>query len=340
MDKVKEIPNACIDTIITSPPYWALRDYGAEGQWGLEPDFHDYLKHMQELMVELKRILKSTGTCWINMGDTYSGGVKSSGEQSFNRLKGVETNKYPERKLVDNYGHMKKSRFGIPERFYADCIDNGWLARNHVVWHKPNHMPESVKDRLTCSWESIFFFAKEQKYYFNLDAIRQTAITETKAFNVRVRDAKKGLGQKKLGDSPKAWKMSEQEDKDYNEKGERKQDNVIDPKTGGPKGTYEGFNDRGWNESIGKNPGDVLSISPKPFKEAHFATFPEELPLTILKCACPENGMALDPFFGAGTVGVAAEKLGFRWCGIELNPEYIEIARKRLAPYQNNKLFD
>ena len=128
LEKIKEIPGKSIDVVISSPPYWGLRDYGVEGQLGLEPDFNDYLNTMQKIMDEIKHVLKDTGTCWINLGDTYN----------------------------------NKSLVGIPERFYINCIDNGWIARYHIVWTKNNCMPSSVKDRFTNKWESVFFFTKQQ----------------------------------------------------------------------------------------------------------------------------------------------------------------------------------
>jgi len=344
LEKLAELPDESIDVVITSPPYWGLRDYGTEGQWGLESDFKDYLIRMNQFMTRLKRVLKNTGTVWINLGDTYG--------------------------LNDG-----KSRFGIPERFYIQCIDSGWIARNHIPWIKANSMPSSVKDRFTNKWESIFFFAKNQKYYFNLDAVREKTVSETRPFNVRVRDTDMDrFMQKALDDEADL----------YNKKGERKMANVegqstqgihrnrLDGKSDWPewnnKQDWKNRHDEQWdkrkwsdnkgqprqgiirvtggfypdgssaNNPNGKNPGDVFNINPRPFPEAHFATFPVDLPLKILKCACPENGTVLDPFFGAGTVGIAAEKRGLNWVGIELKQEYIEIARKRLYPYLNQKL--
>lgn len=363
LEKLLEIPEESIDCVITSPPYWGLRDYGIVGQWGLEPQYGTYLIKMMAMMTCLWKILKKTGTCWINLGDCY--GSHRSNEESIQ----IGFDKQ-ERDPIKGY---EKSRMGIPERFYVMCIDDGWIARNHIPWIKENSMPSSVKDRFTNKWESIFFFVKQQKYYFNLDAVRVKPKGETKPFNVRVRDAKKGLGQLKLGDNPKAWKMSDEEDKNYNKKGERKQDNVLG-KDGKPKANYKGFNERWKQQKVncpvcgkwhsvnagkgegyvkqglmsdrvssfcdpkGKNPGDVFFINPRPFPEAHFATFPINLPLKILKCACPKDGIVLDPFFGAGTVGMAAEQLGLNWIGIELKQEYIDITRKRLKPYQNERL--
>lgn len=368
LEKLAEIPDETIDCIISSPPYWGLRDYGIKGQLGLESDFKDYLKIMAKIMQELKRVLKNSGSCWINLGDTYAGSGKGAGYD------GAKESWRFDIKPKLNETITAKSRYGIPERFYIDCIDDGWIARNHIPWYKSNSMPSSVKDRFTNKWESVFFLVKNKKYFFNLDTVREKTLAETKPFNVRVRDTKKGLKQEKLTGG-----MSERENKTHNKKGEKKQDNVPSKNSN----MYKGFNNR-WKEKLskhydddgnclgcgeswkkhlvsqkskegnggaisrsedivwcnpkGKNPGDVFFINPKPFAEAHFATFPVDLPLKILKCSCPSDGIVLDPFFGAGTVGLAAEMLGLQWCGIELNPDYIKIAKKRLEPYMSEKL--
>jgi len=202
IEQIKKIPSESVDTIVSSPPYWGLRDYGEEGQWGLEKDFHDYLDKMDTLMNECWRVLKPTGSCWINLGDTYStisGGMKD--------LKAGRTKQYGKVNYTDNgkksaysvdqvkmyKGLQTKSRVGIPERFYIRCIDNGWVARNHIVWTKANSMPSSVRDRFTNKWESVFFFVKQKKYYFNLDAVREKPLTgfDLKPFNRRIRDAKR-----------------------------------------------------------------------------------------------------------------------------------------------------
>jgi len=403
IEKLRELPNECVDVEITSPPYWGLRDYGVSGQWGLEQDFHNYLDKMRLFMDEMKRVLKKTGTCWINLGDTYSGGNAHSD------WSGSDKNFDQKRQAGGKFNSIKKtqiqakSRYGIPERFYANCIDDGWIARNHIPWVKENSMPSSVKDRFTNKWESVFFFAKEQKYYFNLNAVRVKPKGGYKPFNRRVRDAKilKQLGldgaiiMAKSNDREMArtdkygapWKAKTNTYKEYqkvfgetrgNTGLERKQDNTLGA-NGKPKANYTGFNNRWkkhydsngnclgcgrpwrqhtvserakgsmsevikrtesicWCNSRGKNPGDVFEINPKPFPEAHFATFPIDLPLKILKCACPPGGFVLDPFFGAGTVGLAAEKLGLNWIGIELHEKYIEIAKKRLSKYESEKL--
>lgn len=428
LEKIKEIPAESIDCIITSPPYWGLRDYQVDGQWGLEEDFKDYLANMQKLMNELKRVLKKSGSCWINLGDTYSssGGENHKGQSG---LHGENCNcnsctamiQKTRMKMMDI---TSKSRYGIPERFYINCIDNGWIARNHIPWYKANSMPSSVKDRFTNKWESIFFFVKNKKYYFNLDAVRENPISEKKPSKKNIEEEEKG--QMKLND-----KIDEMNKKTS------KQDSTLGA-DGKPKANYKGFNERWKNEKElvnkgycdstsriqsrfnatntvndsrlphvnGKNGGDVFFINPQPFPEAHFATFPVALPLKILKCACPDqicvkcgkprekifesqssknysndsnydrqidvkhglekfnrnskkmesvdykfngytdcgcggefiSGLVLDPFFGAGTTGVAAEMLGLRWIGIELKEEYAKIAQKRLDKYKNERL--
>lgn len=393
LEKIKEIPDETVDCVITSPPYWGLRDYGTKGQWGLEVDFHDYLNKLSSLMNELKRVLKPTGSVWINIGDTY-GTVSGNYEQQAKeekKYKGMKENlsgEYPSQKQMKSK-LQSKSRVGIPERFYINSIDQGWIARNHIPWIKPNAMPSSVKDRFTNKWESIFFFTKNQKYYFNLDAVREKPVTELP----KPREIKKIVdlfGEQTTFDPERTGRKGNNadlgnrnfmgikekyaEEPDSNvarlhrqrEGNPNKQDQVIDPKTGKPKQTYSGFNER-WKNGTkgytqffdrvqnlrdqgvphdnplghpnGKNPGDIFVINTKPFVEAHFATFPLDLPLRILSCACPQNGTVLDPFLGSGTVGVAAEKLGINWIGIELKQEYVDkIILKRLDKHKNERL--
>ena len=240
-------------------------------------------------------------------------------------------------------GLKPKCRVGIPERFYINCIDDGWIARNHIVWTKNNAMPSSVKDRFTNKWESVFFFAKEKKYYFNLDVVREECITKPKPFNVRVRDSNNARFLQKATDEEKA---------NHNKKGEKeyrpgtdlkqnydgsKYDNQMEEglhRQGLYKGKYADSKDV--NHPLGKNPGDIFLINTKPYKGAHFAVFPAALPEKILKCSCPKDGLVLDPFLGSGTTAWVAQQLNLNWIGIELNEEYAKIAKDRLG--LNNSL--
>lgn len=370
LTKIKEIPDSSIDVTATSPPYYGLRDYGIPGQLGQESTFHEYLDKLHAVMTELKRVLKPTGSCWVNMGDSY--GSHRSNEEGV-----AIRHEKQERNPIKGY---EKSRLGVPERFYIRCIDDGWIARNHIPWYKASSMPSSVNDRFTNKWESVFFFVKQRKYYFNLDAVRVPQVELDKRGPPRIKDTS---GQEMLFDDvvetdERKWigvpgqpdhgihrnRSEGQTDFDPG----LKQDNTLGA-DGKPNPTYKGFNDRWKNRKHadvpgqtthtlskkntggydmntgdylghpkGRNPGDVFFINPIPFPDAHFATFPVELPKTWLKASCPPGGIVLDPFFGSGTTGVAAEELGMKWIGIELNPKYEIIARKRLEKYLNKKI--
>lgn len=180
LDTLKRMQDKSIDCVITSPPYWQLRDYGYKGQWGLEPTFNEYLEHLWELMAEIHRVLKDEGTCWINLGDSYN----NSG------WAGNRANKFNDQPIVPSgtkagrggqKGYPNKCLVLLPHRFAIGCIDRGWILRNDIIWAKPNGMPEPVTDRFTKKHEYIFFFVKQEKYYFDLDAIREKAKTISKS---------------------------------------------------------------------------------------------------------------------------------------------------------------
>ena len=283
---LKNFPEGSIDCVITSPPYWALRDYGVEGQIGLEKDFNEYLEKLWRVFDEIYRILKPTGTVWVNLGDTYmnNSSYSSRGRRGFN----------PKEGMIYKSGSVKqKSLCLIPERFAIGMVERGWILRNVIIWHKPNPMPESVKDRFTVDFEYIYFFVKQKKYYFEqqFEPIKDDFETY----------------KKKLPKSPT--------NKTLQEAGRgiiKYRDTILE--------SY-------WK---GRNKRTTWSITTKPFPEAHFAVFPPEIPETCIKAGCPEGGVVLDPFIGSGTTAVVAEKLKRKWVGIELNPEYCKIAEKRI----------
>ncbi len=317
--QLKTLKSESINCCVTSPPYWALRDYGTEGQiwdeteecnhewsletkknpmdrggkgqhdsngmvgkmgektqtefisgfcskcnaWkgslGLEPTFDLYIKHLCDIYDEVKRVLRKDGTCWVNLGDTY---------------------------LAQQESIPSKCLTQIPFRFSIEMCNRGWILRNVIIWHKPNCMPSSAKDRFTVDFEYLFFFVKNKKYWFE----QQKEKTLTKDNLVRDRDTTR------LNNTPGRNRM------------------------GGLKVNNYDY----------KNKRTVWKIPTKPFKDAHFAVFPEGLIETPIKSGCPKGGIVLDPFMGSGTTGVVAQKLERDFIGIELNPEYIEIAKKRL----------
>lgn len=319
---LKTLPNNSVDCVITSPPYWALRDYGVSGQLGLEPTCEEYINKLCDIFDEVKRVLKKEGTCWVNMGDTYMGNSSYSkgGRQGFGKDKIGMINKVirKDREHIESGKITEKSLCMIPERMALEMCSRGWILRNKIIWHKKNAMPSSVTDRLSNKYEVVYFFTKNGKYDFDLDSIRVPFETE----DIDPRP----IGQQRVRE------MS------YNTKfGSKTRDMEEDAKKFGNRRTPQASGEYERNPK-GKNPGDVWTLTMQPHPEAHIAMFPEKLIVPMIKAGCPLGGVCLDPFFGAGTTGVVALKIDRKYIGIELNPEYIKIAEDRLKPL-GNKLF-
>ena len=297
---LKTLPAGSVDMVITSPPYWSLRDYGIEGQIGLEPTYGEYLQRLMLIFDEVKRVLKETGTCWVNIDDTYGTGSGSGvrhGKQSTNR--GTQTNKGWQQKGKAAVKGQEKSLLLIPARFALAMVERGWILRNEIIWHKPNTMPESVKDRFTVDFESLFFFVKNKRYTFNqqfedahFDGRRHTKMNGSPKYQKGVVPGRKAHTMASAGHE--RW---------------------MQDKTG----------------NYIRNMRSVWKISVAPFPDAHFAIYPEKLVETPIKAGSPEKGVVLDPFMGSGTTAVVAKKLGRAYVGVELNPDYIGIAERRLA---------
>lgn len=263
-------------------------------QLGLELRFEDYIGRLCDIFDEVKRVLKKSGTCWVNFGDTYatsskgSGGKGEMGDGVFSRLK--KRAEFQPRKfspLVPD-----KSLSLVPFRFAIEMVNRGWRLRNTIVWHKPNAMPSSVRDRFTVDFEYLFFFSKSRKYYF-----------EQQFEPHRWADKDKRSRRNWTENLAKSGKMTKQR---YS-----------------MKGVSYGKN--------GRNKRCVWTIPTRPFPQAHFAVYPEALCETPVKAGCPKGGIVLDPFMGAGTTAVVARKLERDYLGIELSEDYIKIAQKRLA---------
>ena len=304
LTQLKILPDESIDCVMTSPPYWALRDYGVEGQLGLEPTFEEYINKLCDIFDEIKRVLKKTGTCWVNLGDTY-GGSKGGGPDSLEREKEDKSWEDKSKKFITRPPKANvpdKSLCLIPMRFAIEMVNRGWILRNNIIWHKRNCMPSSASDRFTVDFEYLFFFTKNKKYFFETQLEQLAELTK--------KDSRFG----------KELLLSKNIKKGYEES---KQQN--------PKEIRQNYFSKGLQE--GRNKRTVWTINPKPYKEAHFATYPEELCETPIKAGCPIEGIVLDPFFGSGTTGVVALKQQKKFIGIELNQKYIEIANKRLKPY-------
>jgi DNA modification methylase len=302
--RLKDIPDGYVQMVCTSPPYWALRDYGAEGQFGLEPTPEGYVEKLVEIGQEIKRVLRDDGTFWLNLGDTYWGGGWRGVE--LNKHSGDVQKGHPGSHCGDNISMGKgshslikpKDMVGIPWRSAFGLQADGWYLRQDIIWNKPNPMPESVVDRCTKAHEYIFLLSKSKHYYFDSNAIKQPYKENTKPGSQF--GGKKGNSE--LGMKSKLQK-SEQ-------------------------GYFE--------MKDGANMKSVWNIPVRPFKGAHFATFPEKIPELCIRAGSKEGDIVLDPFFGSGTTGWVAQRLGRNWLGIELNPDYIKIAEER---FQQQELF-
>ena len=298
LEVLKAFEGNSIDCCVTSPPYYALRDYGVDGQIGLEDSPEEYIERLTDVFMEVHRVLKPNGTIWLNIGDSYNGNKVGNTEVVKNK-KVSESNHF-HKKLWS--GAKPKDLIGIPWMLAFSLRNAGLYLRQDIIWHKPNPMPESVKDRCTKSHEYIFLMTKSQKYYFDYEAIQEQANTNYISKNIRC------CGNK-------------YEDNNYHHFQIYSGD-VYEPKK---KDKIQG------GVYYVRNKRDVWSINVKPNKEAHFATYPPELVSNCILAGCPEGGVVLDPFIGSGTTGILANKLGRHYVGIELNPEYVKMAERRIG---------
>ncbi|MEU8101661.1 DNA-methyltransferase [Streptomyces rubiginosohelvolus] len=292
-EQLRTLPEASVNCIVTSPPYYGLRDYGTSGQYGLEPTPAAYVETLRTLFAEARRVLADDGTLWLNLGDSYAYPPGSSGRQGHGQR---EDRTFTAEGLRGTKALPPKNLMMIPERTAMALQDDGWILRNKIVWHKTNAMPSSVTDRLSNRYEHLFLFSKAERYQFDLDPIREPHT---------MRPQRRPSGHKtrqKLGVLPAQTFSTSQR---------------TEPGVDG--------------HPLGRNPGDVWSISTRHYPAAHFAVFPVDLPLRCIKAGCRPGGTVLDPFSGSGTTGAAARQLGRKYIGIDLNPEYHDLARARFA---------
>lgn len=324
LEVLRTLPDEQFQCIVTSPPYFNLRDYGQEGQIGLEETPQAFIARLAEVFEECRRVLRSDGVMWVNMGDSYSeGGNGGGGKNDTNKGSlTVTAKKAPA-------GYKPKNLLGIPWRLAFALQDAGWWLRQDIIWSKPNPMPESVRDRCTKAHEYIFMLTKSARYFYDADAIKENMADSSLARLSQNVDAQEGSARVpgKTNGNMKAVG------------GRRKTD-----KQRGHGRRRDGFNDR-WDgvtkaeqQSMGRNKRSVWTIATQPYSEAHFATFPPALPEICIKASTKPGDHVLDPFGGAGTTGLVADRLQRHCTLIELNPEYAEMARKRIdgdAPLLN-----
>jgi DNA modification methylase len=290
IETLKQFEEQSVNTCITSPPYWGLRDYGETDQLGLEDTPEEFVDNLVKVFREVKRVLRDDGTVWLNLGDSYAGNnsrASNNGRAGFgNKREGVFTK--------SGKGLKPKDLVGIPWRAALALQADGWYLRQDIIWHKPNPMPESVRDRCTKAHEYIFLLSKSPKYYFDNKAIKEDSIyAPNKTYE---KERAKGYYKGK-------WSNPE--------KGSRHD------------GSFKAIRDK-------KNKRSVWKVPTKGYKEAHFATYPTALIEPCVLAGCPIDGVVLDPFAGSGTTGIVAANNSRNAVLLELNKEYIDIAERRI----------
>ena len=334
--RLAELDAGSVNTCVTSPPYFGLRDYGHAGQIGLENTPAAFVAEMVAVFREVRRVLRDDGTLWINLGDSYAGGgghspnAPSSATSMNGRRGGLK-----EGGIKPGGGIKTKDLIGIPWRVAFALQADGWYLRQDIIWSKPNPMPESVQDRCTKAHEYVFLLSKGPRYYFDADAIAEplgAASVARLAQNVEAQQGsdrvpgKTNGSMKAVGGRRAAGNKTHRGQTAYEEGEERFR----------TKAGLVSFAERERakveaGDLIGtRNKRSVWTVAAQPFREAHFATYPPELIEPCILAGCPEGGTVLDPFGGAGTTGLVADRLQRNAVLIEINPEYAEIARKRL----------
>lgn len=310
-ERLADLPDESVHCVVTSPPYFGLRDYGVGGQIGLEPTPDAYVAELVAVFREVRRVLRRDGTCWLNLGDSYAGnkagntngtgtsGLKRDGRPEASRAAtvakmGADMASMSFQKSVPD-GLKPKDLIGVPWRVAFALQADGWWLRSDIIWSKPNPMPESVRDRPTKAHEYVFMLTKSERYFYDADAIAEPTVS---------------LDPDHPSYRPNSVAIAENGRKEYSAK--------------------HAMSARSYNPA-GRNARTVWTIATQPYAEAHFATFPPELAERCIKAGSPKGGVVLDPFAGAGTTLLVADRLGRDAIGVELNPTYASLAERRVV---------
>lgn len=323
------LPAQSVHCCVTSPPYFGLRDYGHAGQIGLEATPAEYVAQMVAVFREVWRVLRDDGTLWLNLGDSYANDGKWGGSSSGKHVEALHGDTGIGRGKRDT-GLKPKDLIGVPWRVAFALQADGWYLRQEIIWHKPNPMPESVRDRCTKAHESVFLLTKSERYWFDADAIAEDATggapcntthKHTAAFEAGDETARTKSGLVSYAERQRSKRDSFKRD------GSKR----AEVMPGQSMGTHRPDREESQWDTAKRNKRSVWTIATKPFAEAHFATMAPELAETCIKAGCPVGGVVLDPFGGAGTTGLVADQLQRGAVLIELNPAYGDIARRRIA---------
>lgn len=304
---LRDLPAGSVNCIVTSPPYFGLRDYGVDGQIGAETSPQEFIEALVAVFHEARRVLADDGTLWLNIGDSYAsdpGNGRGAGSMLQGRKHDASGSASPtSNQRKPGVTVPRKNLLGMPWRVAFALQSDGWVLRNDIVWAKPNGMPESVTDRLSAKHEYVFLLAKSPRYWFDLDSIREPAVTERASALSWARDSKEA-------DVPGQSMRQHRSTRD---------------KATGTNTRVTGQRHRAQADH-GRNPGDVWTIATQPFSGAHFATMPLTLAERCVRAGCKPGGTVLDPFSGSGTTGLAAARHGRRYVGIDLNADYLDLS--------------
>ena len=346
IDMMRTLPDQSVQTCITSPPYFGLRDYGVDGQIGLEQTPAEFIARLVDVFREVRRVLRDDGTAWVNMGDSYAGSWGAHGRDDM----GVGVSTISQRQVMASQRKAKstthaeykpKDLMGMPWRLAFALQDDGWYLRQDIIWHKPNPMPESTRDRCTKAHEYIFLLTKSRRYHCDMEAIREPAIYGATPTGV-------GFGHgfdavtKPRATVPTGWDTStgdgghgafhkegaERARRDSFKREDSKREQAI---PGQNKGTHRPDRKESTWDTATRNKRSVWTVATHSFKDAHFATFPPDLIRPCVLAGAPRGGVVLDPFGGAGTTAVVAMQEGRKSILCELNPDYAAMAERRIS---------
>lgn len=325
LETLRQMPDGIAQTCVTSPPYFGLRDYGHDGQIGLEATPDAYIAKLVEVFREVKRLLRDDGTLWLNIGDSYTGSASNGGKDT-KTMAGTQAATGSNMPVKKGFGLKPKDLIGIPWLLAFVLRADGWYLRQEIIWAKPNPMPESVTDRCTKSHESIFLLAKSERYYFDAGAIKEPAVA----------------GHAPGNHSHKGATAYEQEEGEHHRTkaglvayAQRQRDSWNGSSFGKGKTKEHQANrtqsdaDRGDHDSQNRNKRSVWTVATTHYSGAHFATFPPKLIEPCILAGAPAGGVVLDPFYGSGTTGQVSQALGRQFIGCELNPAYRSLQDER-----------
>jgi len=341
IDMMRTLPDQSVHTCVTSPPYFGLRDYGVDGQIGLEETPAEFIARLVAVFREVRRVLRADGTIWVNMGDSYAGSwgaegrTTSHGNSAYNasamQRKSITNHPKRARKTTSDpkgYGLKPKDLMGMPWRLAFALQDDGWYLRQDIIWHKPNPMPESTRDRCTKAHEYLFLLSKSRRYHCDMQAIREPAAESSEARWSQDIESQAGSERVpgKTNGPMKAVGGSRSNRDSFQREGSKREQTIP----GQSKGTHRPDREPSSWDVLTRNKRSVWTVATHSFKGAHFATFPPDLIRPCILAGAPRGGVVLDPFGGAGTTSLVSMQEGRRSIICELNPDYAGMARARI----------